>query len=80
MKKMLRNSIDVEYDVNMVVDEIASTYDIDPGFVGDCWPSYVQECMRHMLGCDDDDYEYYLNEIRDVLTNQAKDFNESEAE
>lgn len=28
----------------------------------------------------DDDYEYYLNEIRDVLTNQAKDFNESEVE
>lgn len=77
---MLRNSIDVEYDVNMVVDEIASTYDIDPGFVGDCWPSYVQECMRHMRGCSDDDYEYYLNEIRGVLTNQAKNFNESEVE
>lgn len=42
--------------------------------------SYVQECMRHMRGCSDDDYEYYLNEIREVLTNQARNFNESEVE
>lgn len=86
---MSRNLTDVEYDVNMIVEEIASACDIDPSFAGDCWPSYIQNCMEHMRRCDNDEYECYLNKIRDVLMDQAiyyvlgqqiKNFNESGVE
>lgn len=61
----MRSDYEIEYDVEMIINEIEDEYGEDT--YGEYYSEYVRECMNHMRGCDEEDYQYYLDEIRQSL-------------
>lgn len=69
--KKMRNDTDIEYEVNLLVEEVCFKYDVESDFIGDIYPDYVRECMVRMRHCDAADYRYYMDEIRKELEREA---------
>lgn len=67
---MKRNRYDVEYDMRLLAEEIASENDVDNDFYGDCYSIEIMEIENAMMRADDE--EYYQE-----LLNQAKEIFES---
>lgn len=62
---MMRSDSYIEYDVSMIINEIEEEYGVE-NICGD-YPEYVRECMKHMRGCTEGEYQYYLDEIKQSL-------------
>lgn len=64
---MKRNRYDVEYDMRLLAEEIASENDVDNDFYGDCYPSEIIEIENAMMRADDDEYEDLLKEATEIF-------------
>lgn len=64
---MKRNRYDVEYDVRLLAEEIASENDVDNDFYGDCYPSEIMEIENAMMRANDEEYENLLKEATEIF-------------
>lgn len=62
----MRSDIYIEYDVEQIINEVEEKYGVE-NICGDYYPEYVRECMNHMRGCTEGEYQYYLDEIKQSL-------------
>lgn len=64
---MKRNRYDVEYDVRLLAEEIASENDVDNDFYGDCYPSEIMEIKNAMMRANDEEYQEFLNQAKEIF-------------
>ena len=65
---MKKNRYDVEYDVNMVVEDLREEYDLENDFYGDCYPQEVFQLENKMEKCTNiEDYQELLNEVKEIF-------------
>ena len=64
---MKRNRYDVEYDIRLLAEEIASENNVDNSFYGDCYPLEIMEIENAMMRADDDEYEDLLKEATEIF-------------
>lgn len=64
---MKRNSYEVEMAVRDIVDDIATTHDLEADFYGDCYPEALMTLEARMKYYDDIKYHESLKEARDIL-------------
>lgn len=73
---MKKSRIDVEYDVNMVEEDIRGKYDLPYHWYGDCYGSLIEDRFGHDLMTDmelattEEEYQEYLNEIKENFEKQ----------
>lgn len=65
---MKKNRYDVEYDVNMIVENLIDEYDVENNFYGDCYPQEVLRLENKMEKCTNiEDYQELLNEVKEIF-------------
>ena len=65
---MKKTSYEVEYDIDMIVQDLRSEYNLEADFYGDCHPYDVNDLKTKMYVCrNEEDYQYYLNEIEEIF-------------
>ena len=65
---MKKNRYDVEYDVNMIVEELINAYDLESDFYGECYPQEVFQLENKMERCNnEEDYQELLNEVKEIF-------------
>lgn len=64
---MKRNRVNVEYDMRLLVEEIANDNDIETGFYGDCYPIEIMEIEDAMVHADDERYNELFGESREIF-------------
>lgn len=64
---MKRNRVNVEYDMRLLVEEIANDNDVEKDFYGDCYPLEIMEIENEMQRADDERYNDLLAEAREIF-------------
>lgn len=64
---MKKNRYDVEYDVNMIVENLIDEYNLESDFYGDCYPQEVFHLENKMERCNEEDYQELLNEVKEIF-------------
>ena len=63
----MKNRYDVEYDVNMIVENLIDECDLESDFYGDCYPQEVFQLENKMERCNEEDYQELLNEVKEIF-------------
>ena len=65
---MRRNRYNIEYDVNMIIENLIDEYDVENNFYGDCYPQEVFHLENKMEQCrDEEDYQELLDEVKEIF-------------
>lgn len=65
---MKRNRYDIEYDVNMIVENLTDEHDVENNFYGDCYPQEVLQLENKMEKCkNEEEYQELLNEVKEIF-------------
>ena len=64
---MKRTSYEVEMAIRDIVDDIATTYNLESDFYGDCYPETLMTLESRMKFYNDVKYHEALKEARDIL-------------
>ena len=64
---MKKNRVNVEYDMRLLVEEIANDNDVEKDFYGDCYPIEIMEIENAMVRADDEEYQNLLQEAKEIF-------------
>lgn len=68
MKEKLSKSHQVEYDIEMIVEDCSRKYDVPSDFYGDHLPEEIQVIMTKMrVSKSVEEYTNYLDEARNLI-------------
>lgn len=74
-----RNRIDIEYVVNKIEEDVRNGYDLPDDWYGDTYGSLIEtstglNILTKMQFCSDEDYEDYLNELKENFEREGKSY------
>lgn len=72
---MRRSLIDVEYDVNLIEEDVRRKYDLERDWQGDCRSDDIQLLITKLCCCADEEYDNWLDEVRYEFERQASFLN-----
>ena len=79
---MKKSRIDIEYDVNIIDEDIREKYDLPYGWYGDCYGGLIEDRFGNNIMTDmefassDEEYQEYLNEIKENFETAASSWKE----
>ena len=75
MKEKLSKGHQVEYDINLIIEDCVRKYDVPSDFLGDSYPEEINDIMVKMrVSKSVEEYAIWLDEIRELICYYAKTY------